>query len=443
MTMTRERIEELKRKVAKTTNGYMMLVEPEDVDALLALAERALEPKEPVLTAGNFPDSAQGQLAQKAAALPLPNYTASKLALEPQGQALPVVAWLTEWPKDRIRNAGKLVELAEPEQKFSMNHYEPLVRLSDARSYASQLALPAGPVPEGFVLVPMHLNAEMREVLSEEDWTWEDLLVAANAVTEEQYYAIQNGDDSSPAVAQPEPTPPDVRPDTVMAKPIPVNALWDAIGVYCEAVIDDELAACGIGEKVDPRMRIGAAKRLIGLIGDRTDHDEPAYPANRLHNDAHRTPAVAQPTIKDGLTVAVAQPVARQFPTKPHLRGAITVLFNQEQKKFHDAQANIAGMGDSWTSWEQHFNEALADFFWPMVGAVAQPVADERDAARYRFLRSLLGMPPEEVVRITDAMDLTKGEEREATPEDFDASVDAGMAARSALGQPAEEGGNS
>ncbi|WP_284076357.1 hypothetical protein [Herbaspirillum aquaticum] len=203
MTMTRERIEELKRKVAKTTNGYMMLVEPEDVDALLALAERALEPKEPVLTAGNFPDSAQGQLAQKAAALPLPNYTASKLALEPQGQALPVVAWLTEWPKDRIRNAGKLVELAEPEQKFSMNHYEPLVRLSDARSYASQLALPAGPVPEGFVLVPMHLNAEMREVLSEEDWTWEDLLVAANAVTEEQYYAIQNGDDSSPAVAQP------------------------------------------------------------------------------------------------------------------------------------------------------------------------------------------------------------------------------------------------
>ncbi|WP_420105754.1 hypothetical protein [Herbaspirillum huttiense] len=64
---------------------------------------------------------------------------------------------------------------------------------------------PAGPVPEGLVLVPMHLNAEMRDVLSEEDWTWEDLLVAANAVTEEQYYAIQNGDGDSPAVAQPEP----------------------------------------------------------------------------------------------------------------------------------------------------------------------------------------------------------------------------------------------
>lgn len=88
----------------------------------------------------------------------------------------------------------------------------------------------------------------------------------------------------------PEPTPLDIPLDAVMAKHVPINALWDAIGVYCEAVIDDELAACGIGEKVDPRMRIGAAKRLIGLIGDRTDHDAPAYPANRLHKDAHRTP---------------------------------------------------------------------------------------------------------------------------------------------------------
>ncbi len=78
-------------------------------------------------------------------------------------------------------------------------------RLIAAKDIAdpSPAVVPAGPVPEGFVLVPMHLNAEMREVLSEEDWTWEDLLVAANAVTEEQYYAIQNGDDSSPAVAQP------------------------------------------------------------------------------------------------------------------------------------------------------------------------------------------------------------------------------------------------
>ncbi|MDR9839409.1 hypothetical protein [Herbaspirillum huttiense] len=77
---------------------------------------------------------------------------------------------------------------------------------------------------------------------------------------------------------------------------------------------------------------------------------------------------------------AVAQPVPQQFPTKLHLRGAISVLFNQEQNKFHDEQASIDGMLDSWTSWEQHYNNALADFFWPMVGAVAQPVADEREA---------------------------------------------------------------
>jgi hypothetical protein len=102
-------------------------------------------------------------------------------ALEPQGQALP------ELPSFEDDDAGR---------KAFVLGYNAAIR-------ASQLALPAGPVPEGFVLVPMHLNAEMREVLSEEDWTWEDLLVAANAVTEEQYYAIQNGDDSSPAVAQP------------------------------------------------------------------------------------------------------------------------------------------------------------------------------------------------------------------------------------------------
>ena len=71
------------------------------------------------------------------------------------------------------------------------------------RSLLETVSTTANTVPEGFVLVPIQLNADMRDVLSEEDWTWEDLLVAANSVTEEQYYAIQRGDEGSPAAVQP------------------------------------------------------------------------------------------------------------------------------------------------------------------------------------------------------------------------------------------------
>lgn len=137
----------------------------------------------------------------------------------------------------------------------------------------------------------------------------------------------------------PEPTPLDVRPDTVMAKPMPINALWDAIGVYCEAVIDDELAACGIGEKVDPRMRIGAAKRLIGLIGGRTDHDEPAYPANRLHKDAHRTPAVAQPVADEHQIIAAFLERTGQYVTNDASRKAAIAEALEDIAKHVDAIA--------------------------------------------------------------------------------------------------------
>jgi hypothetical protein len=45
-------------------------------------------------------------------------------------------------------------------------------------------------VPEGFALVPLILTREMDEVLSDEGWQWEDLLAAAEAITEEQYNQI-------------------------------------------------------------------------------------------------------------------------------------------------------------------------------------------------------------------------------------------------------------
>lgn len=55
---------------------------------------------------------------------------------------------------------------------------------------APALEAPAAPaVPPGFALVPLRLTRAMDEAISEEGWQWEDLLAAAQAVTEEQYEA--------------------------------------------------------------------------------------------------------------------------------------------------------------------------------------------------------------------------------------------------------------
>lgn len=49
-------------------------------------------------------------------------------------ESLEVVAWLTSWPKDKVRPAGTIVNRQEPKLKFDCNQYSPLVRLSDAES---------------------------------------------------------------------------------------------------------------------------------------------------------------------------------------------------------------------------------------------------------------------------------------------------------------------
>ncbi len=42
-------------------------------------------------------------------------------------------------------------------------------------------------VPQGMVLVPLKMNLAMRLVIEEEEWSWPELLAAAEAVTEEEY----------------------------------------------------------------------------------------------------------------------------------------------------------------------------------------------------------------------------------------------------------------
>jgi hypothetical protein len=46
------------------------------------------------------------------------------------------------------------------------------------------------PTPPGFAVVPLIPNAAMNRVLAEDDWQWEDVLAAADAITEDQYELI-------------------------------------------------------------------------------------------------------------------------------------------------------------------------------------------------------------------------------------------------------------
>jgi len=57
-------------------------------------------------------------------------------------------------------------------------------------------APPSGEVErprKGFAMVPLHPTREMNQVMEEEEWQWEDLLAAADAITEEQYNDIASG----------------------------------------------------------------------------------------------------------------------------------------------------------------------------------------------------------------------------------------------------------
>ncbi len=55
--------------------------------------------------------------------------------------------------------------------------------------------------PAGFALVPLRMSQDMRDVTDSEGWTWEDLLAAAGAVTEEEYTAISAAPQQAQEVA--------------------------------------------------------------------------------------------------------------------------------------------------------------------------------------------------------------------------------------------------
>lgn len=61
---------------------------------------------------------------------------------------------------------------------------------SSAKGVQFRTALTSFPVPRGFALVPLRMTPAMAQVV-EDEWDWPDLLVAAEAITEEQLQQLQ------------------------------------------------------------------------------------------------------------------------------------------------------------------------------------------------------------------------------------------------------------
>jgi hypothetical protein len=147
------------------------------------------------------------------------------------------------------------------------------VKLADVHSLFSHSAA-TGKVPEGFALVPLRMTTAMQQIVTDEDWQWEDLLAAAEAITEDQYNELA----ASPAAP--------------LAAAVPAEEASELLA-ECRAVFDLMLDGCyeqhfgdfqnGHGEEIGPRMDALHAK-LRGLA--------PAEPAPIL--------ASAEPVVVNG-----------------------------------------------------------------------------------------------------------------------------------------------
>lgn len=82
--------------------------------------------------------------------------------------------------------------------------------IAAVRYYAS--APPAPQANKTHVLVPLRMTRAMQDVVSEEDWSWAELLAAAEAVTEEEFTAAEQ--------AKP------IMPQAAVVQQKPVNGEW-------------------------------------------------------------------------------------------------------------------------------------------------------------------------------------------------------------------------
>ncbi len=114
-----------------------------------------------------------------------------------QPEALPLALECADYATS-LRSVIMLAKLEQRAEPASMVRAAGL--FERAAAYIAELeamqAAPPAPaavaVPDGFALMPKRLTRAMERVLSadEEGWQWEDLLAAAEAITEEEYAAL-------------------------------------------------------------------------------------------------------------------------------------------------------------------------------------------------------------------------------------------------------------
>jgi hypothetical protein len=121
----------------------------------------------------------------------------------------------------------------------------------DAPPFAAPPPPAAPAVAPGFALVPKHMTQAMRDVTDTEDWTWEDLLAAAEAITEAEYDEIA----AAPAVA--------------------VEPLRKALQNLLDACLDADVRG-DLAREIDGALLDAAAQALAA----------PAQPAPQRQEDA-------------------------------------------------------------------------------------------------------------------------------------------------------------
>jgi len=109
--------------------------------------------------------------------------------------------------------------------RFTQEKDEAFAIVSDKGGHVTELytrAQPA-PAPKDMVLLPKRMTQAMRDVTDQEDWAWEDLLAAAEAITEDEYNEI-----ATPPAAQPAPVNRD-------AQEAPFEEWWEQEGQFGRA----------------------------------------------------------------------------------------------------------------------------------------------------------------------------------------------------------------
>ena len=99
--------------------------------------------------------------------------------------------------------------------RFVKDEPADVARLATTKAAVAVRSIPVGAVraapeapeqagiPDGHVVVPLHMNAEMRRVTETDGWTWADLLAAAGAITDLEYDLVSlRGDEASCAPEQ-------------------------------------------------------------------------------------------------------------------------------------------------------------------------------------------------------------------------------------------------